>query len=299
MKKTNALIAAVLVTSMLTACGGTDTAEMTSAESTVSETTAATVSETDTLSAESEETTTETAVEDLKTDKSDGLAEDEVDIEPIEDETFWDMTTETEETFPALPIPPEVAKELEYGGRSNVFLMGDYMSDFEDKMWMTIKNTYVSTDDCELLFFENKEDAATEQIAYVGTTAAGDHTVLGLYRKYDDSFADDPMVGESYWDYKNHILAVSSDDVLQYFPADTAIPSTIVLFPDCGEFYYYGAATEEEYENYEWHWTKSTDLGLTWKPDSDSSTVGNFYYGSDPVVYTGVWSCGNTEIWID
>lgn len=72
MKKTNALIAAVLVTSMLTSCGGTDTAEMTSAESTVSETTesevteateAATVSETDTLSAESEETTTETSAE--------------------------------------------------------------------------------------------------------------------------------------------------------------------------------------------------------------------------------------------
>lgn len=86
MKRTNALIAAILVTSMLTSCGGTDKAEMTSAESTVSETTAATVSETDTLSAESEETTSETAVEDLKTDKSDGLAEDEVDIEPIEDE---------------------------------------------------------------------------------------------------------------------------------------------------------------------------------------------------------------------
>lgn len=69
MKRTNALIAAVLVTSMLTSCGGTDTAEMTSAESTVSETTesevteATTISETDTLSAESEKTTAETSAE--------------------------------------------------------------------------------------------------------------------------------------------------------------------------------------------------------------------------------------------
>lgn len=59
MKKTNAFIAAALITSMLTSCGGTDTAEITSSEST----TVATVSETDTLSAESEETTTETSVE--------------------------------------------------------------------------------------------------------------------------------------------------------------------------------------------------------------------------------------------
>lgn len=79
------IIAAVIVLTMA-ACADTNTAEITSAESTVSETTAATVSETDTLSAESEETTAETAVEDLKTDKSDELAEDEVDIEPIEDE---------------------------------------------------------------------------------------------------------------------------------------------------------------------------------------------------------------------
>ncbi|MCM1060856.1 MAG: hypothetical protein NC452_11265 [Eubacterium sp.] len=57
MKKTNAIIAAALAASILTSCGGTDTAEVTSAESTVSETTAATVSETDTMSAESEETT--------------------------------------------------------------------------------------------------------------------------------------------------------------------------------------------------------------------------------------------------
>lgn len=67
MKRTNALIAAVLAASMLTSCGGTDTAEMTSAESTVNETTAATVSETDTLSAESEETTTETSAEPAET----------------------------------------------------------------------------------------------------------------------------------------------------------------------------------------------------------------------------------------
>lgn len=45
MKKTNALIAAVLAASMLTACGGTDTAEVTSAESTVSETTGSEVTE--------------------------------------------------------------------------------------------------------------------------------------------------------------------------------------------------------------------------------------------------------------
>ncbi len=69
MKKTNAFIAAVLATSMLTACGGTDTAEMTSAESIVSETTAATVSEADTTSAESEETTEkETAEEPIEDD---------------------------------------------------------------------------------------------------------------------------------------------------------------------------------------------------------------------------------------
>ena len=73
MKKTNALIAAALAASMLTACGGTDTAEVTSAENTVSETTAATVSETDTLSAESEETTAETT-------------EKETEEEPIEDD---------------------------------------------------------------------------------------------------------------------------------------------------------------------------------------------------------------------
>lgn len=67
MKKINALIAAVLVTSMLTSCGGTDKAEMTEMSAkteesitTVSEETTETVSETDTLSAESGENTVET-----------------------------------------------------------------------------------------------------------------------------------------------------------------------------------------------------------------------------------------------
>lgn len=83
MKKTNAFIAAALAASMLTACGGTDTAEVTSAESTVSETTAATVPETDTLSAESEETTTKTSVEPV---------ESVSDTEAVEEaeNTHWD-----------------------------------------------------------------------------------------------------------------------------------------------------------------------------------------------------------------
>lgn len=66
MQKISAFITAVLVTSMLTACGGTDTARVTSVKSTVSKTIESevtTVSETDTLSAESEKITTETYVE--------------------------------------------------------------------------------------------------------------------------------------------------------------------------------------------------------------------------------------------
>lgn len=295
MKKANAFIAAALAASMLTSCGGTDTAEVTSAESTVSETTAAAVSETGTLSAESEETAAEAV--------NDSEVGDPYDVEEIPDETFIeeaesDDSVETS-VFAEPPTPPEMADEFKYNGRSNLFTIGDYMSDFENALWMTVTNTYVSNDACELLFFENKEDAAVERMAYVGVEkAAGESTTLGIFRRIDDEFADDPMLSADYWAYKNHLLAVSGNDMLQYFPAGTDVPSAMVLFPDCGEFYYYGAATKEEYENNEYHWTKSTDLGLTWKPDSDSSTVGNFYYGSDPVVYTGVWSCGNTEIWI-
>lgn len=115
MKAIAALCAATMVVSMLTSCGDTDTAEVTETSAETEESIAAvseettlsvsdatkttdettetttvgttgTVSETDTLSAERGETTAETAVEDLKTDKPNGLAEDEVDIEPIEDE---------------------------------------------------------------------------------------------------------------------------------------------------------------------------------------------------------------------
>ncbi len=294
MKKTNAFIAAALAASILTACGGTDTAEMTSAESTMSETT--TVSETDTMSAESEETTTETV--------NDSEVGDTYDVEEIPDETFIEETesddsAETEETFPAPPTPPETVEEFAYHGRSNTITKMGHFEDFENALWMTITYSPLSNDDCELAFLESKEDAAVERIAYLGMDGRFDYGLLGLFRKYDDEFADDPMLSADYWAYKNHLLAVGGDDVLPYFPAGTSVPTNIVLFPDAGDFYYYGAATEEEYENYEWHWTKSTDLGLTWKPDSDSSTVGNFYHGSDPVYYEhGVWNCGNTEIWI-
>ena len=290
MKKTNAFIAAILAASMLTACGGTDTAEVTSAESTASETTAATVSETDTLSAESEETTTVSEVE-VTADT------EEVDETFIED-TDGDTSAEAI-TFAEPPTPPETEEEFAYHGRSNMFTRGGHWEDFESALWMTITDYPFSNDDCDLAFLESKEDAAVERIAYLGMDGRFDFTTLDFFRKYDDEFADDPMLSADYWAYKNHLLTVSGDDVLQYFPAGASVPSTIVLFPDCGDFYYYGAATEEEYENYEWHWTKSTDLGLTWKPDSDSSTVGNFYYGSDPVYYeNGVWKCGNTAIWI-
>lgn len=279
----------------LTACSDTSTAEVT----TTSVETTETVSETDTLSEESGETTTETAVEDLKTDKSDELAEDEVDIEPIEDETFLDMTTETEETFPAHPIPPELAEEHVYGGRSNTFLNDDFMDDFENALWMSVTNTYVSTDECELLCFKNKDNAEIERIAYVGTSSAGDNTTLDMFRPTAPGISDESLMNEIYIDYTNHLFAVSGDDALQYFPADTAIPSTIVLFPDCADFYYYGAATKEEYENSEYHWTKSKDLGLIWRPNGDSATVGNFYFEGKPVYYEyGVWICDNKEIWI-
>lgn len=282
---------AAIIALTLTACSDTSTAEVT----TTSVETTETVSETDTLSAESEETTAETAVEDLKTDKSDELAEDEVDIEPIEDETFLDMTTETEETFPAHPIPPELAEEHVYGGRSNIFLNDDFIEDFEHVLWMPLTKTFVSDDNCELLYFESDE-----KLAYVGVEkATGENTTLDFLRKYDESFADDPMAGVDYLNYVNHLSAVSGDDALQYFPADTAIPSTIVLFPDCADFYYYGAATKEEYENSEYHWTKSKDLGLIWRPNGDSATVGNFYFEGKPVYYEhGVWICDNKEIWI-
>lgn len=290
MKKTNAFIAAALITSMLTSCGGTDTAEITSSEST----TTATVSETDTLSAESEETTTEaTTVSEVEV-TADTEEFDETFIEDAES----DASAETI-TFAEPPTPPETAEEFAYHGRSNVVTKDGHYEDFENALWMTITSCPLSNDDCDLMFLESKEDAAVERIAYLGMDGRFDFTVLGIFRKYDDDFADDPMVGESYWAYKNHLLAVGGDDVLPYFPAGASVPTNIVLFPDCGEFYYYGAATEEEYENYEWHWTISTDLGLTWKPDSESSTVGNFYYGSDPVYYeNGVWKCGNTAIWI-
>lgn len=228
-------------------------------------------------------------------DDADGV--DESFVEETGNVSVVEVTTDNTEV--QSPRPPAIAEEFEYGGRSNVFSTSDYVAELENVLWMTKTNTYVSTDDCELLFFESKEDATTEQIAYVGTSSAGDHTVLGLYQKYDDSFADDPMVGENYWAYKEHILAVSGDKALQYFPAGTSVPTNIVLFPDCGDFYYYGSATEEEYENNEYHWTKSADLGLTWKPDSESSTIGNFYYGEKPVFYEyGVWDCGSESIWI-
>ncbi|MCM1060857.1 MAG: hypothetical protein NC452_11270 [Eubacterium sp.] len=295
-KKSAALIATVLAASILTSCGGTDTAEMTSAESTVSEKTAATVSETDTMSAESEETTAETV--------NDSEVGDPYDVEEIPDETFvWEAESgdfvETEETYPAPPTPPDMPETVAYHGRFNeVEKMGSF-DDFENAFCMAVVDYPVSNDDCGLAFLKSKEEAAVERIAYVGTDSRGDYTTLGVYRKYDDEFADDPMVGENYWDYKNHLLAVGGEAVLPYFPAGTAVPSDIVLFPDAGEFYYYGAATKEEYMNSEWHWTISTDLGLTWKPDSGSSTVGNFYHGSDPVYYEhGIWNCGNTEIWI-
>lgn len=263
---------------------------MTSAESIVSETTAATVSETDTLSAESEETTTVSEVEVT----ADTEEVDETFIEDTESDTSAETTT-----FAEPPTPPETEEEFEYHGRSNTFTRGGYWEDFESALWMTITDYPFSNDDCDLAFLESKEDAAVERIAYLGMDGRFDFTILDIFRKYDDEFADDPMLSADYWAYKNHLLAVGGDDVLPYFPAGASVPTNIVLFPDCGEFYYYGAATQEEYENYEWHWTISTDLGLTWKPDSDSSTVGNFYYGSDPVYYeNGVWSCGNTAIWI-
>ena len=89
MKKTNAFIAADLAASMFTSCGGTDTAEMTSAESTVSETTAATVSET-TLSAESiAETTAEnTVTDDVSVDDTVTTIAQEQVIVPAPDAEF-------------------------------------------------------------------------------------------------------------------------------------------------------------------------------------------------------------------
>lgn len=291
MKKTNAFIAAALAASMLTACGGTDTAEVTSAEST----TAATVSETDTMSAESEETTTVSEVE-VTADT------EEVDETFIAD-TESDASAETI-TFAEPPTPPELAEPHMYSGRRSEFSTDDFMFDFENKLWMQLETVYVSNDECELLFFRNKEDAEIVRIAYVGVEkATGENTTLGMFRYVTDEN------GEPWWDwdtesYVNYSLAISGDNVLQYFPAGTAVPSTIVLFPECGDFYYYGAATQEEYENNECHWTKGSDLYLTWRVDSDSSITGNFYYykGSDkkPVFYeNGVWRCGSENIWID
>lgn len=214
-------------------------------------------------------------------------------------ETESDGSAETEETFPAPSTPPETVEEHEYGGRTGYFSTSDYTFDFENKLWMTLDTVYVSNDECELLLFRNKEDAAIVRIAYIGVEkATGENTTLGMFRYVTDSN------GDPWWDwdtesYVNYSLAISGDDVLQYFPVGAAVPSTIVLFPDAGDFYYYGAATEEEYENNECHWTKGGDLGLTWKPDSDSSTVGNFYYGKNPAHYEyGVWTCGSENIWI-
>lgn len=129
MKKTNALIAAILVTSMLTSCGGTDTAEMTSAESTVSETTTATVSETDTLSAESEETTSET------TEKE--TVEEPIDEPVIEtDDLDWEdePITDDEPEPPVEDACPFVYKEFEYKDEENDHLIPVTQDSVPDEM---------------------------------------------------------------------------------------------------------------------------------------------------------------------
>ena len=129
MKKTNALIAAILVTSMLTACGGTGTAEMTSAESTVSETTTATVSETDTLSAESEETTSGT------TEKE--TVEEPID-EPVIETDYLDWEdepiTDDEPEPPVEDACPFVYKEFEYKDEENDHLIPVTQDSVPDEM---------------------------------------------------------------------------------------------------------------------------------------------------------------------
>lgn len=118
MKKTNALIAAALAASMLTACGGTDTEEMISAESTVSETTAATVSEKDTLSAESEEATSETTTETTEKETVEELIDEPV-IET--DDLDWEdePITDDEPESPVEDSCPFVYKEFEYKDEEN------------------------------------------------------------------------------------------------------------------------------------------------------------------------------------
>lgn len=129
MKKTNALITAVLVTSILTACGGTDTAEMTSAESTVSETTAATVSEKDTLSAEIEEATSETTKKET--------AEEPIDEPVIEtDDLDWEdePITDDEPEPPVEDVCPFVFKEFEYKDEQNDHLVPVTQDSVPDEM---------------------------------------------------------------------------------------------------------------------------------------------------------------------
>lgn len=114
---------------MLTSCGGTDTAEMTSAESTVSETTTATVSETDTLSAKSEETTSET------TEKE--TVEEPIDEPVIEtDDLDWEdePITDDEPEPPVEDACPFVYKEFEYKDEENDHLIPVTQDSVPDEM---------------------------------------------------------------------------------------------------------------------------------------------------------------------
>ena len=128
MKKANAFITAALAASMLTSCGGIDTAEMTSAESTASETTAAVVSETDTLSAESEETTTETTEKETAEEPIDEpvTETDDLEDEPVRDE---DEPVSLDEDYSSF-----VYKEFEYKDEENDHLVPVTQDSVPDEM---------------------------------------------------------------------------------------------------------------------------------------------------------------------
>ena len=124
MKKANAFIVAALAASMLTSCGGTDMAEVTSAESTVSETTAAAVSETGTLSAESEETTTEAAVGEPIDEPV--TETDDLEDEPITDEDEPESLVKADSSF--------VYKEFEFKDYQNDHLVPVTQDSVPDEM---------------------------------------------------------------------------------------------------------------------------------------------------------------------
>ena len=241
MKKTNAFIAAILAASMLTACGGTDTAEVTSAENTVSETTAATVFETDTMSAESiAETTTENTVTgDVSVDDTvTTIAQEQVRV-PAPDAAFllelcnkWlsEDTLENGKSFmlDGSPVGTVTALYTDIDGDLNaefcfiVDIYGSsalYVCDYIENAW---EITDILTIAKQYTYLQEIDNGATYLLAVVGVRSAE-----GLYSYvYNNGVEEKFEMFDYNAFYDNELAAAENDEVrddMYYNAIETAI----------------------------------------------------------------------------